>query len=180
VAALVASLGGDPGGELCCDQDTVVLGHAGRVALVAEVDNHRARQAETGRSVSDDVKLELTKSALEGLIGEEACGRLVGLFSGPIDQILVRRTAVGVAGGGPIYIKFHTDTHLRTMQVMLNDETAYSGGRVVFATDQGFRQPRRAAGTATIHGGRVVHGVTGLEAGVRYGLFFFQNLPFAG
>ena len=58
------------------------------------------------------------------------------------------------------------------MQVALNDDSEYAGGRLVFATRNGFIVPRRPAGSATIHTNDIVHGVTALHSGVRYGLFF--------
>ena len=56
-------------------------------------------------------------------------------------------------------------------QVALNGDADYGGGRLVFATSIGFVIPARPAGTATIHTDRIVHGVTALTGGVRYGLF---------
>jgi hypothetical protein len=58
------------------------------------------------------------------------------------------------------------------MQVALNGDDEYEGGRLVFATKDGFVVPSRRAGSVTIHDCRSVHGVTGLVRGVRYGLFF--------
>ena len=57
------------------------------------------------------------------------------------------------------------------MQVALNDEAEYAGGRLVFATSSGFEMPRRPAGTACTHTFEVVHGVTAMESGTRYSLF---------
>ena len=63
------------------------------------------------------------------------------------------------------------------MQVILSDESDYSGCDLVFATAQGFQQPQRKAGTATIHDNTVLHGVTEMKSGVRYSLFFLRNNP---
>ena len=68
-------------------------------------------------------------------------------------------------------INFHTDVTERTMQVELNDETEYQGGRLVYATHRGFVEPARSAGCLTIHTRKIVHGVSALEGGVRCGLF---------
>ena len=58
------------------------------------------------------------------------------------------------------------------MQVALNGDEAYRGGRLVFANaKQGFVVPKRPAGSATIHTHAVPLGVSVLEEGVRYGLF---------
>ena len=47
----------------------------------------------------------------------------------------------------------------------------YDGGRLVFAGAGGFRAPHRPAGSATVHTHRIVHVVTALTRGTRYGLF---------
>ena len=72
------------------------------------------------------------------------------------------------------------DFSKRTMQVALNDEEEYEGGRLIFATEGGFVQPNRPAGTATIHTEGVVHGVTAMGDGVRYGLFFCDTKSGSG
>lgn len=72
-------------------------------------------------------------------------------------------------------IQFHLDRADRTMQVFLNAEDEYEGGRTVFAThDRGFVVPRRTQGHYTIHSWNMVHGVTAMSQGVRYALFFLH------
>ena len=57
-------------------------------------------------------------------------------------------------------------------QVALNGDGDYEGGRLVYLTGNGvFRTPPRPAGTTTIHNCGIVHGVTKMGWGVRYGLF---------
>ena len=58
------------------------------------------------------------------------------------------------------------------MQVAINGDDEYEGGRLAFATNGTVIIPARPAGTVTIHFNDIVHGVTVLEKGVRYGLFF--------
>ncbi len=57
-------------------------------------------------------------------------------------NIAVRR--VEPVGNGRC-INFHTDVTRRTMQVVLNDESEYDGGRLVYATDEGLLWPSRKA-----------------------------------
>ncbi len=75
------------------------------------------------------------------------------------------------------------------VQVPLNDDDQYDGGRLVFyqttATTTGadyaggegvaaaarWVVPRRPAGSCTVHDQYAVHGVTELVSGVRYGLY---------
>ena len=62
------------------------------------------------------------------------------------------------------------------MQIPLNDDSEYSGGRLVYITSKGFLVPRRLAGSATIHTTGIVHGVSTLYSGVRYGLFMCDTI----
>ena len=48
------------------------------------------------------------------------------------------------------------------------------GGRLAFLTARGLEVPARPAGSATIHGDTVVHGVTEMANDIRYGLFFLE------
>jgi predicted 2-oxoglutarate/Fe(II)-dependent dioxygenase YbiX len=61
-----------------------------------------------------------------------------------------------------------------SMQVALNDESEYEGGRLVYATDEGLLCPSRTAGSATLHDNTIAHGVSLHTRGVRYSLFFLQ------
>lgn len=62
------------------------------------------------------------------------------------------------------------------MQVALNSDEEYCGGHLVFATAKGFVVPERPVGSATIHDNGVVHGVSPLKHGVRYGLFLCDTI----
>jgi predicted 2-oxoglutarate/Fe(II)-dependent dioxygenase YbiX len=53
--------------------------------------------------------------------------------------------------------------------VALNDD--YVGGALGFATPDGIQYPARPAGCATAHDNNIVHGVSPIESGIRYGLF---------
>ena len=63
----------------------------------------------------------------------------------------------------------------RTLQVALNGDDEYEGGRLVFATNGTLIAPERSEGTVTIHQNDIAHGVSLLESGIRYGLFFLQK-----
>ena len=83
------------------------------------------------------------------------------------DAVALRRTA---ATGR--HIPFHTDRAARTVQVPLSGDDACVGGRlVVLGPDGRLHRPARRVGALLAHDGDVVHGVTRLDAGVRYGLF---------
>jgi hypothetical protein len=64
------------------------------------------------------------------------------------------------------------------MQVPLNDQDSdYEGGQLVWAVEGHLEVPSRPAGSATIHTAGVVHGVTAITRGVRYGLFLCELPP---
>ena len=65
-----------------------------------------------------------------------------------------------------------------SMQVVLNDESEYEGGRLVFATDEGLVCPRRKAGSTTLHDNTITHGVSLHTRVVRYSLVLLQRSPF--
>lgn len=96
-----------------------------------------------------------------------AFAKLCELFDDRVDTIKLRR----VEAHGRC-INFHLDHSRRTMQVALNDDKEYAGGRLTYITSKGMQIPRRSMGCATIHDNTIVHGVTRMESGVRYGLFF--------
>ena len=104
------------------------------------------------------------------MIGEESFNQLETLFGQTYDEILIRRCQ---AHGQ--FIKFHTDVSKRTLQVALNGDDEYEGGRLVFATNGALIAPERPEGTVTIHQNDIAHGVSLLESGIRYGLFFLQK-----
>ena len=59
------------------------------------------------------------------------------------------------------------------MQVAINGDDEYVGGRLIYACGDGeLKMPTRPKGKITIHQNNIVHGVSKLESGVRYGLFF--------
>ena len=62
------------------------------------------------------------------------------------------------------------------MQVPLNDESEYVGGKLVFVNGNcKISVPSRPAGSYTIHDDTILHGVSRLDSGVRYGLFFLGS-----
>ena len=122
-----------------------------------------------------DLKVPLTNNALIDLIGRTAYTRLAQLTDGTHDTILLRRCAEHNH-----VIKFHTDESYKTLQVPLNGDDEYEGGKLVYiTTGRGnaatLHCPKRPAGSFTLHGNDIAHGVTRLVAGVRYGLFLLQK-----
>ena len=104
------------------------------------------------------------------LIGEHAFKLVEDCFCDAYSEIIIRRCQ---AHGR--FINFHTDVSLKTLQLSLNDDSEYVGGRLIYATQGKLAVPKRAKGTVTVHDNTIVHGVTQLESGVRYGLFLLKK-----
>jgi hypothetical protein len=140
-----------------------------------------------------DFKLSLAPEQLSALVGAPVAAALAALLGAPVAKVWLRRSeacgeeggeagGVGWGGGGDgggdggrafAGIPFHLDVSAtRTLQVALNDEREYAGGRLVFAGGDGqLHVPTRPAGSLTVHDDSAVHGVTPLRAGVRCGIF---------
>jgi hypothetical protein len=124
---------------------------------------------------SADLKITLSGGEALGAVlrddeGPTKFRQLQGMHKSPHgSKIALRRTEGPVDG----CIGFHKDggyaTH--TVQLTLNDDSAYEGGRLCFFSGNRLAIPARPAGTLTKHEPRVLHGVTRLYAGVRYSLF---------
>ena len=171
-ATLAVQIGGAPalGGDAGCQQlhtNRAILTDVQCATLITLIDEHYRN------SPADDLRITLAKVELVAAIGETALVDLEGAFGGSTsyDTIRMRRVVGGALGAGGKSVPFHTDFSRRTMQVALNGDDEYEGGRLVFATKDGFVVPSRPAGSVTIHDRRSVHGVTGLVRGARYGLF---------
>ena len=148
-----------------------LLSEAHCEALRQFIDARWEEAAASGQSQAllDDFKLNLTRRELAELLDDRTVDALEDAFSGSYTTIKMRRaSAVGRC------INFHVDHSLRTMQVVLNQN--YAGGSLVFLSDGGqVSIPRRSLGSATIHDCSIVHGVSRIKDGVRFGLFFLQE-----
>jgi hypothetical protein len=73
-------------------------------------------------------------------------------------------------------LKFHIDEFsFKTLQLSLNDDSEYIGGKLMYASKGELHIPKRKSGTVTIHDNKIVHGVSMLESGVRYGFFMLKK-----
>lgn len=120
----------------------------------------------------DDFKTILSVKELTDVIGDKAYEKicdtlgLTGKSRSP-DAIAIRRTVAENR-----WINFHTDNALKTVQVPLSHDNSCVGGKLVFALPDGsIVKPTRVPGSILYHHGDVVHGVTRLTSGTRYGLF---------
>ena len=124
---------------------------------------------------SQDIKLTINSAAAFAVLfpGSESSARFARLLaehSTHGTKIALRRTEGPVDG----CIDFHCDGGYatKTVQIALNNDDEYVGGRLCFVTLDASRNPvltvvERPAGTLTCHPAKVLHAATKLHAGVR-------------
>ena len=82
----------------------------------------------------EDLKITLSRERLVSIFGSEQVVELGNIFKDGYDEIILRRCQ---AHGK--FIRFHTDVSLKTMQISINGDSEYQGGRLVYATQGKFR-----------------------------------------
>jgi ubiquitin len=133
---------------------------------------------------SGDMKVVFMPGALEELLGTpirgdwghkpNAVADLLAKHSGH-PKVAMRCTRGPVPGA----IGWHCDGNYATftVQLTLNDDTEYEGGRLCYYTKaKGVEVLARRAGCLTMHDCAVLHAVTRLTAGTRYSLFVVDEL----
>jgi small ubiquitin-related modifier len=170
--SLVRELAGCESAVFSSDPATILLDKAAREVLMRYMDSQHTWQL--------DLQLELTREELAAMIGGAAAARLAGLFAHDCTEIRLRRAQARDGTAADAFcVNFRIDQMSRTMQVPLNDEGEgegeYTGGQLIYVNREGFHQPKRPAGSATIHESSIVHGVTPLLRGARYSLFFLRG-----
>ena len=71
------------------------------------------------------------------------------------------------------YIAFHSDTCTYTVNIALNEDSTFGGGKLLALHSGALKMLPRGPGTAILHAGNVVHGVSRIERGTRYSLILF-------
>ena len=124
---------------------------------------------------SQDIKLTINSAAAFAVLfpGTDSLAQYYRLMKEHSDnsKIALRRTEGPVDG----CIAFHCDGGYatKTVQITLNNESDYVGGRLCFVTRPAGSRSNvltvvsRPAGTLTCHSAKVLHGVTKLHSGVR-------------
>ena len=167
----VRQLAGAAEGGMWRQVKTPLLKEKQRHALVAKMDVHIGATT----SNNGDYKLSLTRVELEEILSVNTVDRLVTIFGHRVDDIKLRCVVGSELTGQSRCIDWHVDAAKCTMQVALNDDDEYDGGSLCFLQNGAISCPHRSAGSATIHDGTVVHGVSAMgRRGRRYGLFFLS------
>lgn len=140
----------------------------------ADREHARAQESKSERDL-DDFQLTLTSEQLIEIVGKSVFSDLSSVFKSPVSEIKLRRCVKHKQ-----CINFHLDHSLRTMQVALNASGCgeYEGGRLIYASEANGGEiyfPTRGQGAVTVHDNTLVHGVSTLQSGVRYGLFFLYS-----
>ncbi|CAB9530858.1 expressed unknown protein [Seminavis robusta] len=131
-----------------------------------------------------DWQVNLDVEELERLIGSHAVDRL---FQVPSlledDPAIDNRSAferVGIfirvyerSPQGRPWMPFHSDGNAWTVNVALNDDADYEGGRLMALTDGALQVVERGQGDATCHRGSVYHAVSAMKRGKRYSMILF-------
>ena len=71
------------------------------------------------------------------------------------------------------YITFHADTCDYTVNIALSEDSGNEGGKLLALYDGALKDVPRLTGTAVLHAGNLVHGVSRIERGTRYSLILF-------
>jgi len=134
-----------------------------------------------------DFRLEVAPPDLAGLIGQGAVSKITSSCESMLcfcalelstrEPRLVLRRCTPSAHGEAHGINFHRDHALVTLNVSLNSDSEYKGGKLVVVTPDATTTFQRPAGHAAIMDTALVHGVTSLQAGFRYSLIAFYELP---
>eukprot|EP00567_Pseudictyota_dubia_P018270 CAMPEP_0197445092 /NCGR_PEP_ID=MMETSP1175-20131217/10397_1 /TAXON_ID=1003142 /ORGANISM="Triceratium dubium, Strain CCMP147" /LENGTH=290 /DNA_ID=CAMNT_0042975995 /DNA_START=204 /DNA_END=1073 /DNA_ORIENTATION=+ len=130
-----------------------------------------------------DVQEVITDKQLTEIIGEASMAALQDIFAATDvwQHNVVTLCRVEAVPGNRYHgrssglIGWHTDFVRRTLQVALNDDDEYEGGRLVYGTTSGLCIPQRQAGCASLHGSSIAHGVSEMLDGCRYGLFLLDT-----
>jgi len=143
------------------------------LALKAFADKVFSERSNNNTEISSllDLQIPIKRDQLLEVIGESALKEMDERYGQTCADIVLRRSSyLGHC------IDFHVDYAYKTMQISVNNDDEYEGGRLVFAgKDDKLHIPVRRRGTITIHEGKTVHGVTALKSGVRYGLLVLDR-----
>jgi len=71
------------------------------------------------------------------------------------------------------WIALHFDSNIYTVNIALNGDNQYEGGRLLAIYDGGIQVIKRKEGDAMVHGNTMMHGVTRMNKGTRYSLILF-------
>lgn len=168
--------GGGDAGQLAVRE--AMLTREQCAALIGHLEAHLTAIVADTVDGLPEYQVNLSPAELRALTGEAACRALLDLpqtlggatMAGPARlDIFVRKYSPETRR----YISFHSDRCTVTANIALSDDAAVEGGRLLALHRGRLEQVRRDAGTALLHAGDLVHGVSRIERGARYSLILF-------
>jgi hypothetical protein len=128
-----------------------------------------------GGTVKEDFQVQFKDgTTLEKLLDTDdtTVGQLFAASTLINPKLVLRRTGAPTEG----CIDFHTDVSESTVQITLNGDDEYVGGRLMYVNaERNLFMPNRPRGTMTKHNKHIYHGVSKLISGVRYSLFLIDS-----
>jgi hypothetical protein len=146
--------------------EQIAKGRAGAFDMRVKLDDPAARELLSPATITD---IQHNCRAFADLVALHPAG-------GGKCMIMLRLTRAPVPGCISFHRYDYGDNHVgetsRIIQYTLNGDDEYQGGRLCFVNGDGvLHMPKRPAGSMTIHGADIMHGVTKLQGGSQYSLF---------
>jgi len=170
--------GTDPG------NDGQIIAHEAALSVDQCETLRRFAEAHVTSVVPDTVddlpefQVDLTVDVLTGLLGRDSVAALLDLpaaLGAPPGEI-VEKIDIFLRVYSPEtrpFIAFHADTCAYTVNIALNNNDDFDGGRLLALHGGTLKELPRHPGSAILHAGNVVHGVSRIERGTRYSLILF-------
>ena len=129
-----------------------------------------------------DWQVNLNEKKLGKIVGKDVIKRLWAVPS-ILDPEAKQFSRVGVfirkyERGARPWMPFHKDDNRWTVNVALNGDNEFVGGRLMALHNRALQLIERKEGDATCHEGRLYHGVSAIRDGTRYSMImFFHQKP---
>jgi uncharacterized protein (TIGR02466 family) len=125
-----------------------------------------------------EYQVNLTVDGLLALVGRNTAGALLALpgVIGAVPGSAGERIDIFLRMYSPEtrpFIAFHADTCAYTVNIALNAGDGFEGGELLVLHRGALTALPRRPGTAILHAGNLVHGVSRIESGTRYSLILF-------
>ena len=134
-----------------------------------------------------DFQVNLSETMLRALVGQDAVDRIYSLpkllqldndnaDNANDPQQRFERVGMFMRMYQPHtrpWMQFHVDANRYTVNVALNSDAEFEGGRLMGVFDRRVQRIVRKEGDATCHAGSVAHAVSSMISGTRYSLILF-------
>ena len=138
VTAMIEHLSGDQTADYLIKDSDIDQAILKKLVDFADATYQESLKADNNSGDVDDLKIDLTRDQLVGMVGDSVCQRIEKMFDSDYTDIIIRRCQTHGK-----HINFHTDVSQKTLQISLNSDSEYEGGRLVYATKGKLEAPRR-------------------------------------